>query len=270
MSKPTGAAVAAKAIATVAEGHTYDEMDCQAFVEHCVNQCGGSMAYAGSNDMYRNSQVYLATIANAKADGRLVPGAGLLIVEEVGDGTPAKYRGDGLGDATHVGLYVGENALTDTDKNGNSRKCNTVHSSASRGRVVGGTTGGGWTHVLWFKEIDYGVEVAAGVTLGAEVAQSDTVKDNPESISDTTDVSQFFKVKRGCKGGAVRRLQTWLNDLNGGEELLKDGDFGAATDAAVKAFQSANGLTPDGVVGQKTWAALLAARLAAIGEPEKG
>ena len=33
MSKPTGAAVAAKAIATVAEGHTYDEMDCQALVE---------------------------------------------------------------------------------------------------------------------------------------------------------------------------------------------------------------------------------------------
>ena len=34
MSKPTGEAVAAKAVAAVAEGHTYAEMDCQAFVEY--------------------------------------------------------------------------------------------------------------------------------------------------------------------------------------------------------------------------------------------
>ena len=268
MSKPTGAAVAAKAIAAVAEGHTYADMDCQALVEYCVNQCGGSMAYAGSNVLYRNAMAYLATIENAKAEGKLVPGAGLLIVEEVGDGTPAKYRGDGLGDATHVGLYVGEKALTDTDKNGKSRVCNVVHSGSTIGRVAGSTLTNGWTHVLWFKEIDYGVEVTAGVTLGAEVSQSDTVKDNPEGITDTTDVSQFYKVKRGCKGGAVRRLQTWLNDLNGGEELLKDGDFGPATEAAVKRFQSANGLTADGAVGQKTWAALLAARQAATGETD--
>ena len=266
MSKPTGAAVAAKAIAAVAEGHTYAEMDCQALVEYCVNQCGGSMAYAGSNAMYRNSAVYLATLANAKAEGRLVPGAGLLIVEEVSEGTPAKYRGDGLGDATHVGLYVGENALTDTDKSGKSRKCNTVHSSASRGRVVGGTTGGGWTHVMWFKEIDYGVDVPVGVTLGAEVTESDTVKDNPEGITDTADVSKFFTVKRGCKGGAVRRLQTWLQDL--GYTLDDDGDFGPTTEATTKAFQRDHGLTIDGVVGQKTWAALLAARMEAMNAAE--
>ena len=41
MSKPTGAAVAAKAIAAVAEGRTYAEMDCQAFAEYYVNGCGG-------------------------------------------------------------------------------------------------------------------------------------------------------------------------------------------------------------------------------------
>jgi len=269
MSKPTGDAVAAKAIALQAEGHTYQEMDCQAFVEACVNGSGGSMDYAGSNAMARNV-AWMGTLANAKADGKLVPGAGLLIHEDDESGLPARYKGDGLGDFSHVGLYVGEKALQDTDKSGKTRWCNTVHSSASRGRVVGGPLGGGWTHVVWFKEIDYGVEVAAGVTLGAEVAESDTVKDNPEGISDTTDVSQYYTVKRGCRGGAVRRLQTWLNDLNGGEELLKDGDFGPATYAAVVAFQTANGLTADGVVGQKTWAALQAARQAAMGAVENG
>ena len=266
MSKPSGAAVAAKAIATVAEGHTYTEMDCQAFVEYCANACGGHMVYAGSNDMYRNASVYLATIANARAEGKLVPGAGLLIVEEVSEGTPAKYRGDGLGDATHVGLYVGEKALTDVDKNGKSRVCNVVHSGSTMGRVAGSTLANGWTHVILFKEIDYtGVDLPSGVVVGGTLTTEDTAKDNPEGLSaaDAVDVSKFYTVKRGCKGGAVRRLQTWLNDVQGGGLLSEDSAFGPATDAAVRTFQKAHRLTADGIVGPKTWAALAKARDAA-------
>ena len=32
-----------------------------------------------------------------------------------------------------------------------------------------------------------------------------------------------------------------------------DGIFGANTEAAVKAFQSENGLAADGIIGPKTW-----------------
>ena len=268
MGKPTGATIAARAIQAVAQGHTYQEMDCQAFVKFCVQQCGGQMAYAGSNDMYRNAMVYLATIDNAKAEGKLVPGAGLLIVEEVSAGTPAKYRGDGLGDATHVGLYVGEGALTDVDSKGRKRTCNVVHSGSTMGRVAGSTLANGWTHVILFREIDYAdVIIADGVVLGGALDAADTVKDDPEGIGTAAgkpDVSQYYTVKRGCVGGAVKRLQTWLNDIGGGDALAEDGEFGAATDAAVRAYQAANGLVADGIVGKATWQALADARWAAI------
>jgi len=61
-------------------------------------------------------------------------------------------------------------------------------------------------------------------------------------------------VRLGTNGDAVRLLQERLNSHGAG--LGVDGDFGKRTLAAVVAFQRGNGLTPDGIVGGKTWAAL--------------
>lgn len=64
-------------------------------------------------------------------------------------------------------------------------------------------------------------------------------------------------LKRGSKGEYVRMAQTLLFEK--GYDLGKsgiDGDFGKATEAAVKAFQKDNGLTADGIIGEKTWNAL--------------
>jgi hypothetical protein len=58
-------------------------------------------------------------------------------------------------------------------------------------------------------------------------------------------------LKKGSKGEAVKRLQTALN--RHGASLKVDGDFGKATDKAVRLFQRANGLHVDGKVGQYTW-----------------
>ena len=41
-----------------------------------------------------------------------------------------------------------------------------------------------------------------------------------------------------------------------------DGDYGPTTAAAIQRFQSANNLTPDGVVGDTTWSALMASTAA--------
>ena len=51
----------------------------------------------------------------------------------------------------------------------------------------------------------------------------------------------------------LQELLTWRNFSPGNV----DGDFRDNTERAVKAFQSANGLDDDGVVGQQTWEALI-------------
>ena len=61
-------------------------------------------------------------------------------------------------------------------------------------------------------------------------------------------------IKKGSKGYAVKKLQEMLNDK--GYKLTVDGDFGPATDAAVRAYQKANHLDVDGEVGEHTWASL--------------
>lgn len=59
--KPKGKDVAAAAVLAVGVGYTYDEMDCQAFVEHCARQAGGAMDYLGTNDMARRA-AWLGTL----------------------------------------------------------------------------------------------------------------------------------------------------------------------------------------------------------------
>lgn len=179
--KPTANQVARAATLAAHVGYTYDELDCQAFVEHCVRQAGGRMDYLGTNDMARRA-AWLGTLDEARAQGRLVPGAGLLIREATEANLPARYAGDGLGDFSHVGLYVGENALTDTDKNGRRRACDVVHSSATMGRVAGSTLQNGWTHALWFSEIDYAVTAGAGAGAGGTNADGT----GGTAISDTS------------------------------------------------------------------------------------
>ena len=60
---------------------------------------------------------------------------------------------------------------------------------------------------------------------------------------------------RGCTGDAVKTLQEKLN-AKGFDSGNVDGIFGVKTYAAVTAFQKANGLGVDGIVGKLTWAKL--------------
>lgn len=68
-------------------------------------------------------------------------------------------------------------------------------------------------------------------------------------------------LRAGSTGAAVRQLQKCLNHagLDPNPGLVVDGDFGAATGAAVGAFQRAHGLPVDHVYGPATARALTAA-----------
>jgi Putative peptidoglycan binding domain len=62
-------------------------------------------------------------------------------------------------------------------------------------------------------------------------------------------------VQQGATGERVKSIQYLLNQRGAG--LAVDGDFGPATNSAVRSFQSSHGLTMDGVVGPNTWGALI-------------
>lgn len=53
-------------------------------------------------------------------------------------------------------------------------------------------------------------------------------------------------LKIGSSGDDVKKLQEKLG-------IGSDGSFGPGTESAVKKWQSSNGLTPDGIVGDVTW-----------------
>lgn len=68
-------------------------------------------------------------------------------------------------------------------------------------------------------------------------------------------VQKLPLLRKGDHGQGVDLLQEALN--NYGFALKKDGDFGAATDRAVRSFQKTQGLEADGIVGAYTWEKLV-------------
>ena len=72
----------------------------------------------------------------------------------------------------------------------------------------------------------------------------------------TVDEASTKLLSRGSHGPAVRELQGTLNALGATPQLETDGDFGGATETAVRTFQEAHRLAPDAIVGINTRAML--------------
>lgn len=66
-----------------------------------------------------------------------------------------------------------------------------------------------------------------------------------------------YNLEVGSSGEYVRQMQQQLNAISDSYPLIPkiavDGVFGPQTEEAVKTFQQIFKLTPDGIVGFKTW-----------------
>lgn len=96
-------------------------------------------------------------------------------------------------------------------------------------------------------------EMISGKT---ETATNNTTTNN--TTKEETIMVETIMIGSGDRGNAVRSMQGALiaQGYNCGS-YGADGICGAATVAAIKACQVANGLTADGICGVKTWGALL-------------
>jgi hypothetical protein len=126
-------------------GASLNGMDCIGLVKYCAKQVGAGLNCAGSNDAYRNACSWLGTYAEAKAQGRIIPGAVGFILEHNGK-EGDKYRADGIGNASHICVIV------------LSGDIHSIDASSSAGRVRTRTKRDAesiWTHIGWLKGFDY-------------------------------------------------------------------------------------------------------------------
>lgn len=195
------------------------------WIGHVVADCSGLFAWAfkqlGGAIAHGSNSIYAnycTTKGKLTSEIRktLPPGAAVFV--------------DKSGNKSHIGLYAGDGKVIEAQ--GTQAGVCTSNLSANK-----------WSYYGLLKNVSYPAQDAAN----QPSAPSDDISSG----------SSLPTLKRGMKGEYVTLLQTKLK--NQGYSLGScgvDGDFGSATEKAVKQFQKDHGLTVDGVVGSKTWAAL--------------
>lgn len=133
-------------------GTPYDKMDCQKFVERCLEDCGWKIDLAGSNAWYRKckKEGWVGTPEECVKKYGTTPGGAFLFIHAFDGGEEKRGYHDGLGNASHIGLCTGGSGE------------GAIHSSSSRGCVAESKyrnktiQNGGWNMVgLLPKEINY-------------------------------------------------------------------------------------------------------------------
>lgn len=132
-------------------GTPYSIMDCQAFVERCMADCGLKKDLKGSNAWYREMD-WTGSPEECKKVFSSVPTGALLFIWADDGGEVARGYKDGLGNASHIGI------VTHTGKGA-------IHSSSSRGEVAESRfkdktiSNGGWNRIGLSQLFDYGAHI---------------------------------------------------------------------------------------------------------------
>lgn len=184
-------------------GRLYSEMDCQAFVERCLRDCGLNINLPGSNAWYRK-MTWVGSPEECKAKfGAIPPGAFLYILEQDGK-EPEKYRKDGIGNASHIGIYTGTGT-------------GAIHSSASKGCVVesrftGKSIRGGWNRIGLWDQIAY--DNSINYALGKEDRSLYEAKVIGGTLNlrseDSTAASRIGRIPADSIVRAVEDLGEWI------------------------------------------------------------
>lgn len=244
--KITNAALIAACEQMLTENIAYTTLDCQAAVEEALRRAGVPLSecnLGGSNAHYRNClwrglPERLIDLLGVK---EVPAGMFTFIVESEDSGTPAKYRGDGYGDATHMGIYMGGGrTFNSSEKNGGvvvSEKFNGKKQAVS----------GSWNMVGWSPWVDCGLtagQVAAltgdanytgGGTVDGEtsaIGDTDSSAQNaPESVAPTTE-AQVYAVVVTADGNPVKAREApkkdaiWKYAIPNGRRVLVLGSSG--------------------------------------------
>ena len=111
--RTTGQDVAMQALTGNYIGQPYSRYDCQGFVEQVLTDLGVRKPdgtpynWKGSNSMFRNHIRWRGTIEECKKKfGEIPQGAFVFLVKHDGGEQQKRYHDD-LGNASHVGLYIG-------------------------------------------------------------------------------------------------------------------------------------------------------------------
>lgn len=184
-------------------GTPYSEMDCQAFWERCLRDVGIRKDLAGSNAWIREMMTHgwVGSPEECKARfGKIPLGAALFILEFDGK-EPAKYRGDGVGNASHIGMYIG-------------REEGAIHSSSSRGCVAyskfkGKSINGGWDRVGLWDQIDYGTGGGGGGIKMVTISGGNTDYPIHMRTSATRESKILMDIPQGSQAELVRNDGAW-------------------------------------------------------------
>jgi peptidoglycan hydrolase-like protein with peptidoglycan-binding domain len=102
---------------------------------------------------------------------------------------------------------------------------------------------------------------------GSSTTPSSTTTSTSSTSATTTSTGPL---KRGSSGTDVEKLQALLNRAGAKPPLKPDGDFGPATDRALRDYQASQGLKPDGIAGSRTLRALDPTGEVLVARPTKG
>lgn len=160
-------------------GVPYSTMDCQAFVERCLSDIGIHDNLPGSNAWYRR-MTWVGTPEECKKSfGAIPPGSFLFILKSDGK-EPEKYKPDGIGNASHIGIYTGMSCEqlceigsvpydSRYDFGSGAINSSSTHACVCTSKFAGKAISGGWNRIGLWDALSYEMTFPADDTYGGEI-----------------------------------------------------------------------------------------------------